>query len=199
MRKFETPKAAVRLEVVTRDVVANGSPDGIHDLGRLLEALNNPSIAAAIELRSPAIRPLYRATSSLQLEAPLLVRRREIIFAAFEGPHFTRGASRPPMRDVPVLLMAAPFQIQGLFPVQRDADATPALHDAARGFFVVSEARVFDTHGATLGDGETIVVNGAAVQMMSATRQHIAAAATTPAVEHEGASNVTALERRRAA
>jgi hypothetical protein len=177
MRKLEPRLQEVRVEIVTTSFVASGCPDGIHDLGRLLENLNGGSLGAQIELRSPAIRPLYRATPSLHLDAPLLVRREDIIFANFEGPHFTRGSSPRATTDVPVLLLAPPFQIQGAFAAPLDADAAQALRFTAERFFIVRNARVFDTEGAPLGDGERVVVNGAAVEMLSATRQHISAGA----------------------
>jgi sRNA-binding protein len=41
------------------------------------------------------------------------------------------------------------------------------------GFFAVRKASVFDADGNALGEGEQIIVNGAAVQMTAATRQHI--------------------------
>jgi hypothetical protein len=180
MRKIEPRLHDPRAEIVTETFVASGRPDGIHDLGRFLEVLNNRSIARYIELGSPAVRPLYRSTASLELEAPLLVRREDIIFATFDGPHFTRGVARPATRDVPVLLMAPPFQIQGVYAVQRNADVTQALRLASQGFFIVKQTRVFDADGAPLGEGETIIVNGAALQMMSATRQHISVVNSVP-------------------
>jgi hypothetical protein len=185
MRKIEPSLREVRAEIVTTTFVASGTPDGIHDLGRFLENLNNAAVVRHIELTSPAIRPLYRATASLHLEAPLLVRREDIIFATFDGPHYTRGAARPATSDVPVLLMAPPFQIQGVYAVQQDAEITPALRFASRGFFVVKETRVFDADGAPLGEGETIVVNGTCVQMMSATRQHISVLGAVPAARRD--------------
>ncbi len=180
MRKIEPKLNEVRAEIVTTSFVASGKPEGIHDLGRFLENLNNAAVTRHVELASPAIRPLYRATSSLSLEAPLLIRREDIIFATFDGPHFTRGVSRPETFDVPVLLMAPPFQIQGVYGVQQDADITQALRFASQGFFMVKETRVFDADGAPLGEGETIIVNGAAVQMMSASRQHISVIGAVP-------------------
>ena len=185
MRKIGPKLREVRAEIVTTTFVASGRPDGIHDVGRFLENLNNPAVTKHIELTQPAIRPLYRATASLHLEAPLLIRRDDIIFATFDGPHFTRGMSPPTTFDVPVLLMAPPFQIQGIYAVQQDADITQALRFAARGFFVVKETRVFDADGAPLGEGETIIVNGAAVQMMSASRQHIAVVGAVPSAKPE--------------
>jgi hypothetical protein len=185
MRKIEPRLHDVRAEIVTTTFVASGRPEGIHDRGRFLENLNNPSVVKHIELAAPAIRPLYRATSSLHLEAPLLVRRDDIIFATFDGPHYTRGMARPDTFDVPVLLMAPPFQIQGTCAVLQDAEVTQALRFAATGFVVVNEARVFDADGALLGEGETIIVNGAAIQMMSASRQHISVVGAAPTLRRE--------------
>ena len=189
MRKIGPRLTDVRTEIVTAAFVASGRPEGIHDLGRFLEYVNNTALGEQIELRTPAVRPLYRATASLQLEAPLLIRRRDMIFANFDGPHFTRGTSRPQMSDVGVLLMAPPFQIQGVLSVPKGADVTQALRFAAERFFVLNGTRVFDTEGAPLGEGERIVVNGAAVQMMSASRQHISVVAAVPGLRRD-AQNV---------
>jgi hypothetical protein len=167
----------VRIEAVTTTFVAAGTPDGIHDLGRFMENLNNPSIGSHIELSEPALRPLYRAGGQLWLDAPLLVKREDIIFANFEGPHLTRGAIKPPTTDVRCLLMAPPFQISGTVQLTPGADATQALRALCNGFFVVRHATVFDADGSELGEGELIVVNGAAVQMTSATAAHIAESA----------------------
>ena len=181
MRKIEPQLTEVRTEIVTTTFVASGRPEGIHDLGRFLENLNSTAIGQQIELQSPAIRPLYRGAASLHLEAPLLVRREDIVFANFEGPHFTRGRQGDSETfDVPVLLMAPPFQIQGVFAVQQDADVTQALRFASQGFFIVKPTRVFDAEGAPLGEGDRIVVNGGAVQMLSATRQHISVIGAVP-------------------
>lgn len=169
---------SVRVEVVTTTFVASGTPEGIHDLGRFLEAVNNPAIARHIELRDAAIRPLYRAAALTQLEAPLLVRRDDIVFANFEGPHFTRGTVRPPVVAAPVLLMAPPFQISGTFDASPGADQTQALRQAAHSFFVVRNACVYDADGNVLGEGDQIIVNGAAVQMTAASRRHIETAST---------------------
>ena len=185
MRKIEQRLTDVRAEIVTAAFVASGRPEGIHDLGRFLEYVNNAALGEQIELRAPAVRPLYRATASLQLDAPLLIRRREMIFANFDGPHFTRGATRPDTSDVGVLLMVPPFQIQGVLSVPKGTDVTQALRFAAERFFVLDSTRVFDTEGAPLGEGERIVVNGAAVQMMSASRQHISVVAAVPSVRRE--------------
>lgn len=181
MRKIEPRPTGVRVEIVTTTFVASGRPEGIHDLGRMLETLNNTSIGAQIELRAPAVRPLYRATASLELEAPLLVRREDIIFVNFEGPQFTRGAGRADTADVPVLLMAPPFQIQGVLAVHRGAEFTQALRFASERFFVIRNTRVFDADGSPLGEGDRIIVNGGAVQMMSATRRHISVSNATAA------------------
>ena len=190
VRKIEPKLTEPRVEVVTASFVAAGRPEGIHDLGRLLENLNNGMVSRHIELADPAIRPLYRATASLSLEAPLLIRREDIIFATFDGPHFTRATAEPETFDVPVLLMAPPFQIQGVFAVQQDADVTQALRFATRGFFPIRDTRVFDADGAPLGEGEGIVVNGAAVQMMSASRQHISVVATVHSSKRTEAQDV---------
>ena len=203
MRKLEPRLIEVRAEIVTTTFVAAGKPEGIHDLGRFLENLNSASIGQQIELASPAIRPLYRATAALQLEAPLLVRRQDMVFATFEGPHFTRGASPPPTSDVGVLLLAPPFQIQGVLAIQKGADITQALRCASDGFFVIKGTRVFDAEGAPLGEGERIIVNGAAVQMMSASRQHISVVTTVPTPRREDRPSIVptdgAAERVRAA
>jgi hypothetical protein len=189
MRRIEPKLSEPRAEIVTTTFVASGRPDGSHDLGRFLENLNSDS-KIHIELASPAIRPLYRATNSLQLEAPLLIRGEDVIFATFDGPHFTRGTARPATIDVPVLLMAPPFQIQGTYAVQQDADVTQALRFASKQFFVINDTRVFDADGAPLGEGERIIINGAAVQMMSATRQHISVTTAAPTARREATVEV---------
>jgi hypothetical protein len=181
MQMLRSRLIEVRMEAVTATFVAAGCPAGIHDLGGLLENLNNPALARHIELQDPAVRPLYRAGLPLQLEEPMLVRRDEIIFANFEGPYFTRGAIRSPEVDVPVLLLAPPFQIQGSVILQPGAEATQALRSSLHQFFVVRHARVFDADGTPLGEGEQIIVNGAAVVMTSATQHHIPALAEAPA------------------
>jgi hypothetical protein len=177
MRKLEGRLPEVRIEVVTTTFVASGQPEGVHDLGRFLENLNNPAVSRHIELRDPAIRPLYRAQTHVSLDAPLLVRRDEIVFANFDGPYFTRGAVKPAEIDVPALLMAPPFQIQGVIAVQPGADPTQALRSVVQGFFLVRRAHVYDADGNALGEGDQIIVNGATVQMTSATRRHIEAIA----------------------
>jgi hypothetical protein len=194
MQKIEPRLSEARAEIVTTAFVASGRPEGIHDLGRLLENLNNRSISTQIELRAPAVRPLYRATASLELDAPLLVRREDIIFVNFEGPHFTRGIALPDTADVTVLLMTPPFQIQGVFAVPRDAEVTQALRFAAERFFVIKSTRVFDADGAPLGEGDRIVVNGAAVQMMSATRRHISVTSAPAVARSERALNVEPVD-----
>ena len=181
MAKLDGRLPEVRIEVVTTTFVASGHPDGIHDLGRFLENLNNPMASRHIELRSPAIRPLYRAQTHVSLDAPLLVRREEIVFANFDGPYFTHGVVRKPDTDVPALLMAPPFQIQGTVGIDAGADATQAMRSLMHGFFMVRNARVFDADGNPLGEGDQIVVNGFAVQMASATQRHIEAIAASQA------------------
>ena len=179
MRKLDQA-SEVRVEVVTTTFVASGRPEGVHDLGRFLENLNNPAISRQIELNSAAVRPLYRASAQLPLDAPMLVRRDEIIFATFEGPHFTRGAVRPDQVDVPILLLAPPFQIQGKLAVAAGANNTEILRARMQGFVAVSDAQVYDADGNILGEGEQIIVNGAAVQMTCATALHIPAAVSRP-------------------
>jgi hypothetical protein len=173
MSKLNGRLPEVRIEVVTTTFVASGRPEGVHDLGRLMEMLNNPAGSRHIELHDPAIRPLYRAQAAIDLDAPMLVRRDEIVFANFEGPYFTHGVIRPAQVDAPVLLMAPPFQIAGTIGIAPGAQATQALRSAVQGFFVVRAARVFDAEGNSLGEGEQIIVNGATVQMTSSTRRHI--------------------------
>jgi hypothetical protein len=190
MRKLEGRLPEVRIEVVTTTFVASGQPEGIHDLGRFLESLNNPSVSRHIELMSPAIRPLYRAQAHVELDAPLLVRREEVVFANFDGPYFTRGTVRPPEVEVPVLLMAPPFQIQGSINLQPGVEPTQALRTVVSGFFVVRNALVFDADGNQLGEGEQIVVNGAAVQMTAATRRRIEAIAPVHAAQPAQAAQI---------
>lgn len=177
MRHLMSAMSRVHIEAVTTAFVASGGPEGIHDLGRLLESLNNPTIATQLELHDPTVRPLYNATSQLQLGAPLLIRRDDIIFCTFEGPYFTRGTIKPAMADTPVLLMLPPFQISGVIGAGAGADATQAMRQATRGFFIVRDATVYDTDGNGLGEGEQIIVNGDMVQLASATAQRIGAAA----------------------
>lgn len=168
--------AHVRIEIVTATFVASGRPRGINDLERFLENLNNPAISRQIELDDAAVRPLYRAQGAVELDAPMLVRRDEIIFANFEGPSFSADFIRRPARDVPVVLMASPFQIAGDMSMSPDADSTETLRSAMQRFFVVRGALVFDAEGNNLGEGDHIIVNGARVQMTSATRRYISAA-----------------------
>ena len=171
MKKIEDRMTDVRIEVVTTTFVASGQPVGIHNLDRFIEALNNPQISHQIELIDPAVRPLYRASDQLHLGASLLIRREEIVFANFEGP--ASGAATSTEIDAPVLLLAPPFQIQGLVSLAPGTDPTQALRAIVGGFFAVRTASVYDADGNALGEGEQIIVNGAAVQMASATRQHI--------------------------
>lgn len=183
MRLTGKQQSDVRVELVTAAFVASGTPDGVHDLGRFLENLNNPSIGEQIELHDPSVRPLYHATLHVDLDAPLLVRRADVIFATFDGPFFARGVVKPPTANVPVLLMAPPFQISGSLELPVAADPTQSLRSAMPPFFAVKFARVFDTDGVQLGEGEQIIVNTAAVQMQSATRTHIEAAAPLSVVK----------------
>ena len=164
-----------RIEVVTSTFVAAGVPAGIRDLGRLLENLNNPAISRLIELRAASLRPLYRAASPLMLETSVLVRRDDIIFATFEGPHVDEGGPRAILGQAPCLLMAPPFQIQGRVSLGAATETNEALRTLVAGFMAVSDARVYDADGYLLGEGERIVVNGARVQMSALTRRHIEA------------------------
>jgi hypothetical protein len=181
MKKSQNQLQDVRVEVVTTTFVASGQPEGIRDLECFVEMLNNPQNPGQMTLIDPAVRPLYRATDQLHLEAPLLIRREEIVFANFEGPNFA-GNGASPQIDAPVLLLAPPFQIQGLVSLASGADPTQALRAILGGFFAVRAACVFDADGNALGEGEQIIVNGAAIQMTAATGQHIdVAAASRPA------------------
>jgi hypothetical protein len=177
MRNRESTVLEARIEVVTTTFVASGRPVGIFDLDRLIETLNNSAISHHIELESPVVRPLYRAGDELHLDAALLVRREEIVFANFEGPSIPRE-TQPSTLEAPVLLLAPPFQIQGAASFAPGADTTQAMRPMLDGFFVVRRARVFDSDGSALGDGDQIIVNGAAVQMSSATARHIEAIMT---------------------
>lgn len=172
MKKIDNHLHDVRIEVVTTTFVASGEPEGIHDLDRFIEALNNPQVSHQIELISPAVRPLYRAADQLHLDASLLIRRDEIVFANFEGPSLAADPDTTQI-DAPVLLLAPPFQIQGLVSLAPGCDPTQALRAMVGGFFAVRKASVFDADGNALGEGEQIIVNGAAVQMTAATRQRI--------------------------
>ena len=189
MKKIENHLHDVRIEVVTTTFVASGEPAGIHDLDRFIEALNNPQVSHQIELTSPAVRPLYRASDQLHLDASLLIRRDEIVFANFEGPSIAADPNTTQI-DAPVLLLAPPFQIQGIVSLAPGTDATQALRSMVGGFFVVRKASVFDADGNALGEGEQIIVNGAAVQMTAATRQHI----EVPAVPRHADIAVVATE-----
>lgn len=173
MRALPRSAVDVRMEAVTNAFVAAGVPDGIHDLGRLLEQLNAGQLGNSLELQDATLRPLYRAARPLQLNAPIVVRREQIIFCNFEGPHFMRGAAHVTQNEVPVLLLAPPFQIRGAVNCAPDADRTQSLRTRLQQFFVVTNARVYDAEGNELGEGEQIIVNGAAVQMISATSLHI--------------------------
>ncbi|MHB8514541.1 MAG: hypothetical protein ACYC9X_00170 [Dehalococcoidia bacterium] len=181
MQSLPRHATEVRIETVTSAFVAAGTPAGIHDLGRFLEQLNNRTLGEQIELHDATVRPLYRAGRPLQLDAPIVVRREQTIFANFEGPYFTRGTVKPVRINAPVLLLAPPFQIRGVVEFEPEADGTQALRTHLHRFFVVRDARVYDAEGNELGQGEQIVVNGAAVQMVSATALHIAAPAARPA------------------
>lgn len=176
-----------RIEVVTSTFVAAGVPAGIRDLGRLLENLNNPAISRLIELRGASLRPLYRASSPLMLETPVLVRRDDIIFATFEGPHVDEGGPRAILGQAPCLLMAPPFQIQGRVSLGAATETNEALRTLVAGFMAVSDARVYDADGYLLGEGERIVVNGARVQMSALTRRHIEALSDRTGAEHRTA------------
>lgn len=173
MTKLEGRLPAVRIEVVTASFVASGVPSGIHSLSGFLETLNNPALSRYIELNDAAVRPLYRAQAAVDLDAPMLVRRDDVVFANFEGPYFTADAASAPATAAPVLLLAPPFQIAGSMRVPAEADATQALRAAVAGFFIVRDARVFDAEGNGLGQGDQIVVNGSVVQMTSPTRRRI--------------------------
>jgi hypothetical protein len=182
MRTIDSQHARMRMEIVTTTFVASGAPDGIRDAGRLLETLNNQALSHQLLLRRASLRPLYRAAGQLDLDADLLVRRDDIIFANFEGP-YDAAAMRASMSDTPVLVMAPPFQIQGIVGLPAQADVPAALRSLSSIFFIVRAARVYDADGVLLGEGDQIVVNGGAMQMISATSRHIAAGATpaTPA------------------
>jgi len=191
MRKLDSRLGETRVELVTATFVASGRPEGVHDFGRLLENLNNPTLFGCIELHQATVRPLYSGGDPLALDVPLLVRRDDVIFAAFEGPYYTRGLVRPPQVEVPVLLLTPPFQVRGSVAMHPGADHTQALRNFVRGFFAVRDAEVLDSDGAPLGEGEQIAVNGALVQMYSATGRHISAVADgAPRARREGALEV---------
>jgi hypothetical protein len=201
MKKTDQRTADARIEVVTTTFVASGHPEGVHDLARCIEHLNNGPVSQHITLLDPAVRPLYRASDQLHLTAPLLVNRDEIVFANFEGPSYAPAAGGI---EAPVLLLAPPFQIQGSVSFAAGADPAQALRGIVGGFFVVRKASVYDADGNPLGEGEQIIVNGAAVQMTAATSQHIDVAtaprtATAPAdVDAADSAEDTAPIRRAA-
>jgi hypothetical protein len=183
MRLAEDRQAEVHVELVTATFVASGVPEGVHDLGRFLENLNNPAVSRQVELRDASVRPLYHATLHAEVDAPLLVRRDDIVFATFDGPYFARGVVKPPSVHVPALFMAPPFQISGSLELAPGADPTQAMRAAMPPFFGVRFARVFDADGVQVGEGEQIIVNSAAVQMQSATRRYIEAAPAAAAAK----------------
>lgn len=176
-----------RMEVVTTTFVATGVPAGMRDLARLLENLNNPAISRQVELRDATVRPLYRAASPLMLEAPVLVRRDDIIFATFEGlASVDEAPDTRALVEVPCLLMAPPFQIQGSIALP-GTEAQEALRSLTTGFMAIAAARVYDADGYLLGEGERIIVNGARVQMCSLTKRHIEAFAERAGTERRAA------------
>ncbi|MEX2245749.1 MAG: hypothetical protein WEC75_03590, partial [Dehalococcoidia bacterium] len=162
---------------MTTTFVASGRPDGVHDLGRFLENLNNPAIAHDVELLDASVRPLYSARDRVRLDAPLLVKRGDIVFANFEGPRAMPAPVRSSLAEAVVLLLAPPFQISGTALFPQESNPQRALRSVVRGFFSLRDAHVFDADGMPLGEGEQIVVNAAAVQMTSATRQRIVVSA----------------------
>jgi len=185
-----------RVEVVTAMFVASGIPEEARELGRFLEALNNPAGARQIALADAAVRPLYRAAEQTPLGATMLVRRDEIIFANFDGPFLSRPAVRPTMSRTPVLLLAPPFQISGAIEMAPGADPMATLRLLTNAFFLVRDASVFDADGNLLGEGDEIVVNGAAVQLAAPTRARIAVAAmTTPRTHQSEAPDIEAESR----
>ena len=185
--KLQTGTMDVRVEVVTQTYVASGRPQGIHDLWAFLEHLNNPTLSRFIELTEPSVRPLYRAEAPVRLDAPIIFCRDDVVFANFEGPHFSRGDAQLPESDAPVLLLAPPFQIRGAVAFPLGADASQAMRAAVFGFFLVKRAEVFDAEGAPLGEGDQIIINGASVQMASATALRIPAIGRKPAVRRVAA------------
>jgi len=173
-----------RVEVVTAMFVASGVPEEARELGRFLEALNNPAGARQIALAEAAVRPLYRAADQTPLGSTMLVRRDDIIFANFDGPFTSRPAVRPTMSRTPALLLAPPFQISGDIEMAPGADPMATLRLLTSAFFLVRDAAVFDADGNLLGEGDQIIVNGAAVQLAAPTRARIslqAASASRPA------------------
>lgn len=165
----------IRVEIVTSSFVAAGRPERVRDLGRFLENLNNPAISKHIHLEDASVRPLYRATAPLLLDEPLLVRRDDIVFANFEGPYVEHEVVRAQVVERSCLLLTPPFQIQGKVAFPANTVPSLALRALSNSFFVSRDAQVYDADGVLLGQGEQIVVNGAAVQMACATRRHIAA------------------------
>jgi hypothetical protein len=189
------PQIGVRVEIVTESFVAAGVPEGVRDIARLLENLNNPAISQQIALKRATLRPLYRAASPLVLDAPLLVRRDEIVFATFEGPQENQHeVDAAALSETPCLMMAPPFQIQGDVAMQVGAERTQALHALMSTFFPVRDARVYDAEGYLLGEGQQIIVNGPAVQMASPTRRHIEAFAEKAGQARRNASEQQAAE-----
>jgi hypothetical protein len=171
-----------RVEVVTSTFVASGVPAGAQDLDRFLEILNNPSVGKQITLEQATVRPLYRAASPLALEAPILVRRSDIVFANFEGPACDEDRLDPRSTTAPCLFLAPPFQVQGTASFSAGADPAPALQSALAGFLLVRDASVYDADGYMLGQGERIIVNGMAVQMATPSGRHIEAFAETAGI-----------------
>jgi hypothetical protein len=173
----------IRVEIVTATFVASGRPEGVRDLGRFLENLNNPAISRYIELAGATVRPLYRAASPAPLGATLLARRDEVIFATFEGPFVAHDAVRPPSLESVCLLLAPPFQIQGTVGFPPGVVLPQALRSLAGTFFIARDARVYDAEGYLLGEGEQIIVNGGAVQMAAPTKRRIEAFAERAGAE----------------
>lgn len=181
-----------RIEVVTPSLVAAGTPAGIRDFGRLLEALNNPAIARDLELAAASVRPLYRAASPMHVDGPLIVRRDEIIFATFEGPSSRQAHGATGL--APCLMLAPPFQIQGDVALSGGSERAQSLRSLASRFFTMRDVRVYDTEGYLLGEGECIVVNGAAVQMAAATKHHIEAFVESAGVSRRAERRLDEIE-----
>jgi hypothetical protein len=179
-----------RVEVVTSTFVASGVPAGARDLDRFLETLNNPAVGKQIMLEQATVRPLYRAASPLALEAPILVRRSDIIFANFEGPAGEGDRLDPRSTTAPCLFMAPPFQVHGTASFAAGADPAQALQSALAGFMLVRDASVYDADGYMLGQGERIIVNGMAVQMATPSKRHIEAFAETAGITRRRARAV---------
>jgi hypothetical protein len=199
MRKLETRLLDVRIEVVTTTFVASGRLESVHDMGRFVTELNSADAPPQIELHKPAIRPLYRATNLLHLDAPLLVARNEIVFANFEGPYVSDDSRRYPEVEAPALLLAPPFQIQGTLSLGPGIEMTQALRTATQAFFAVRRATVYDADGNILGEGDQIIVNGHILQMACLTRQHIDAVSHAPAAIPEEPEAATGDLRERSA